>query len=198
MKKNLLFSIFLIVFLPVTLWAVIPGKYEVIGNVPKVHSLNVVEIREIFSFTCPHCFDFNNQLPTLRRRFGKKIKIIGHPIGWAGPNPGKLYYIALTKGVQDDVKDFIFSAVFDSGISNINDLKMLSFIANQYKIGPDFERLINDPKIENAMKAGQEYAKARNITSTPTLVIENGLKMHGDIENLSIVINALLKEPVKY
>ena len=198
MKNKLLLILAFSFLLPLTSFGAIPGKYEVVGKIPKAKSLDVVEIREIFSFTCPHCNDFNKKIPTLKRRFGDKIKIIGHPIAWVGPNPAKLYYVAVLKGVHEEVKDFIFSAVFDSGIQNINDLKILSFIANQFNINKDFQNLIDDPKIEDALKSGKEYAKLKKVTSTPTIIIQDGLKMHGDIENISVIINSLLKQPVKY
>ncbi len=126
-KKKLILGICLIVFFS-TAHGAIPGKYEVEGPMPKEHSLDVVLLREIFSFTCQHCNNFNKKIHILKKRFGNKIKLVSNPIGWSGPNPGRLFYIAQKKGKGEQIKDFIFSAVFDSGIKNINDMQTLKTI----------------------------------------------------------------------
>ena len=55
---------------------------------------------------------------------------------------------------------------------------------------------MDDKEIIRKMNESVQWAADRNIDSTPTLVIENAIKVGSDFSNMVTVINALLKEPV--
>jgi len=203
--KNRIYIITLLLFLlPLSGSAEIKGRYKAATGprarpIPAERSVDQVHIIEIFAFTCPHCMVFHRQTkPKLKKRFGNKLKIDAYPIGWVGPNPAKLYYIAQSNGKGDEMKDFIFSAIIESGIRDINSKQVLGFIAEQYDLEKEFKADIDSKKIDAIFKKGKKYAKDFKINSTPTLVLENAIIPERDIENLSRIINSFLKEPVQY
>ncbi len=199
MKKLLLLSI--IFLLPLS-WAFasLPGKYEVIiPNIPpEAKSLDRVNIDEVFSFTCPHCFELSKKIPFLKKVFKDKVKITVRPIGWIGENPGRLYYIGLKKGRGHQVRNRIFSFVFDQNlVKQINQKDILRNIAILEGFSGDFDKLMESPEIVKQMKDSIALAKYAQIESTPTIIIEGSITVSHNIRNLCNVINALLKDPVE-
>lgn len=165
---------------------------------PKPGSLDYVTITEVFSFTCNHCNEFRTDLEKLKKTFGDKLKVTHYPIGWAGPNPGRMYYIAKEKSeeIANKVKHSIFDAYFYSGV-NINDSQILGFIAEEYGLNQNLVEKLKDEKIVQKMEIAQDYVRKFNIRSTPTILIEDSFTVTRDPTNLKKVINAFLKEPVK-
>ena len=201
MKKTIL-----ILFCSLLSWhgifAALPGKYDVIvPNIPpKEHSLERVRVDEVFSFTCSHCYELHKQIPILEEVFGEKLKIVGRPIGWIGQNPGRLYYIGVRNEKGQQIKDRIFSFVFEQGeeiASHISTKEILRNAAILEGLEKEFDALMEDPEIIKKMKDGIDFAKRADINSTPTLVIEGSMKTSRNIENLIKIVNALLQKPVE-
>lgn len=163
---------------------------------PKQNSLDTVHVVEIFSFTCPYCFQFNNALPQLKAMFQNKLEMVHYPIAWVGPNPGKLYYLGAQKGMGQDVKNTIFRMFHESGIKNINDPNVLEFVAQDFRLDADFKKQDVQQGLQKQLLDGQAYAQAFGVRSTPTFIIEDALIFNGSAEELIPVINSLLKEPV--
>ncbi len=200
MKKSLLTAI-LLPFLLFEGIAAIPGNYDIIAPLlpPAEHSLDKVHVDEVFSFTCSHCFELNKVLPLIEKTFEGKLEIESRPVGWVGHNPGRLYYIGVKKGKGQQVKDRIFSFVFEQGeeVGNRIDTKeILKNVAILEGLSREFDELMEDPGIVKKMNDSIAFAKQADIDSTPTLVIEGAIKTSRDFGNLFGILNSLLKEPV--
>ena len=54
----------------------IQGSYRLLEGKtpPKAGSLKKVKVIEVLSFACPHCYDFNKNLPTLTNKHKTKFK----------------------------------------------------------------------------------------------------------------------------
>ena len=197
-KAILVFSLFFL--FPLTFFSAILGEFEIMipGIPPKEKSLDVVKIYEVFSFGCPHCFYLNNKIPKFKERFGKKVEIIPVPIGWIGPDPGRLYYIAKSKGKGEQVKDMIFDFYHVKGLGKtIYTRDKLQFVARMNGLAKEFKDLMDDPIVIKEMNDGIQMAEDKKIKSTPTFLVEGVLKASGNLENLFYIVNSLLKEPVK-
>jgi len=200
MKRIVLLVGIFVVFLPLSVIAEIPGKYEPIvpHRPPKQNSLDQVRIFEVFAFDCLHCYRFfAREHPKLKKKFGNKVKFIMQPIGWRGHDPGRLYFIAQEKGKGDKVIAMIFDFVHEKGLGNSMFTRdKLQFVAKLNGLSKEFKTRMDDPKIVRKMNESAEYSDKRNITSTPTIVIEDVLKADRRFSNLNTIINALLKDPV--
>jgi len=201
MKKITLLVLFLLMLIPIAGFSATPGKYEVIipFSAPPEHSLDQVTIHEVFAFDCPHCFDFyNNEYKALKKKFKDKVKFVLQPIGWRGPDPGRLYFIAEQKGKGDQVVAMIFDFIFNKGLGNqMFTRDKLQFVARMTGLTNEFKTMMDDPQIVKKMNDSMDFAKARKIDSTPTLVIEKVMIAQRNYSNLVTIINGLLKEPVR-
>ena len=173
------------------------GKYSLVegATVPKKNSLEKVKIIEFFSFTCPYCYIFNSSFPELKKKYGNKVKFTHYPLGYAGVNPSKLYFIALEKNKGVEVKDLIFKAFHDSGIRNLNNNNVITALAAEVGLEEDFEKLKSNDLILDQIKFAKFSANNFSIRSTPSFVIEGAVLVRGaDIKNLSLVIDSILKK----
>lgn len=181
-------------------FADLPGEYDIIvPNIPPAErSLDKIRIDEVFSFTCPHCYEFHKNAVFLEKIFGQKIEIHSIPIGWGGYNPGKLYYIAEQANIGHRVKARIFEFAFDREKGReIYKMDVLRGVAIVEGVQDLFDEKVDSPEITKKMKAGVRFADVAKIDSTPTIVIEKSIKTSGDIKNLVTLLNSLLKEPVE-
>ncbi|MBT4289137.1 MAG: hypothetical protein HOD92_17560 [Deltaproteobacteria bacterium] len=198
--KILILCCLLITFAKTTIFAEVPGNYDIIvPNVPPVeHSLDKVRIDEVFSFTCGHCYSLYYDIKFIEAVFGDKIEIHSVPIGWGGLNPGKLFYIAEEVNLGQKIKGRIFEFAFDrnkgSEIYKMNVLRGIAILEGIQKL---FDEKMESAEIIKKMKAGIRMTNIAKIDSTPTLVIEKSIKTSRNIKNLFLIINSLLKEPVK-
>ena len=200
MKKFALLALILLLLLPVTAFAAIPGKYDVVVpySPPPPNSLDQVTIHEVFAFDCGHCFDFHkNEYKALKKHFKNKVKFVLHPIGWRGPDPGRLYFIAEQKGKGEQVLTMTFDFIFNKGLGKeMFNRDKLQFVARLNGLTKEFNTMMDAPEIVKKMNESMDYAKEKKIDSTPTLVIENVMIPNRRYSNLVTIINALLKEPV--
>ncbi len=198
-KRNLLIFVVLL-FIPMTGFSAIPGKYEVMipFSPPAARSLDQVTVHVVFAFDCGHCYNFHrNQQKALKQKFGNKVRLIGQPIGWRGQDPGRLYFLAEEQGKGEAVLMMIFDFLFDKGLGvEMFKRDKLQFVAQMNGLTEEFKSRMDSPEIVSKMRKSMDYAKERKIDSTPTVVIENVIFAERDLGNLITIINALLKKPV--
>lgn len=201
MKKQYFLILFAIFLCSANGYASIPGDYEVQipFSPPLAHSLDQVTMHVVFAFDCPHCYNFHRDQETaLKRKFGDKLKIVLQPIGWRGPDPGRLYFIAEEKGKGEAVLMMIFDFLFNKGLgTEMFKRDKLAFVARLNGLEEEFKTLMDHPRIVQKMKESMRFADDRKINSTPTVVIEKVMFPERNYGNLVTIINGLLKEPVE-
>lgn len=200
--KRIIAALFVLFLLPITTFAVdeIKGDYDLVlpGFPPEPHSLDKVVMHEVFSFTCIHCFELNKEIHELKEYFGDKLEIQPQPIGWRGMEPGKLYFLAEKYGKGEAVKTTIFEFYFEKGFKDkVFTKDILRFVAKMHGLSKEFKKEIDSPEIVKKMKDSMQFGKDKQVNATPTLVIEEVIKANRDLDNLKVIINSLLKKPVK-
>lgn len=202
MKTKLILIFSLILLASTSVQAMIKGNYDVIpGTTPPAEgSKDQVVMYEFFAFHCPHCLHFHHEIPELKEFFGDKLKIVSVPVGWMGEDPGRLLYIARQHGPakEEAVKSMIFSFFHEKGLGqSLYSRSKLFYVAKFNGLADNFYSLMDDPEIKNAMQKGMDLSKRMGVEGTPTIVIEGSLKTGGNPNNLKVIINSLLKNPVR-
>ncbi len=191
----------MVLLIPATVSAKHPGEYKLIipFQAPPLHSMEQVVIHEVFSFNCGHCFNFHSKIkPRLKEKFGDNIKFKPQPIGWGGHDPGRLYFIAKKKGKGEEVISTIFDLVFNNGLGkSVFQRDKLQFVAKYNDLTKEFKEMMDSPEIIKEMNQSVQYADSKQIHETPTLIIGEGMVPHRNYDNLVLIINSLLKKPVK-
>lgn len=203
MKLNFKFvaiTIGIIIFLTSAALGQIKGTFDTIGNIPALHTQDVVVLEEFLNFTCPHCNNFRKSSKGLFKKYGARIKRVNVPIAFRGQSDLvlRLYFIADKAGVGDIVKETIFDAKFSSGY-NIGDPRVIGFLARSAGIWEQFKRDVNSDWVNEKILVADQRANSVGVRGTPTIVLNGAIRMSPRvgmgifIRNLDQIISQLLK-----
>ena len=206
MKK--LSAVLLIVFflLPVGVQAdeKIRGKYEVIGDINKLKNVKTIEMTEFFNYSCGHCYRFLETSKRLHSKFKDKLHHKKSPIYWGNQTayPAMAFYIADELGVEEEFTQELFDTNFKLGV-NIFQPKVIKFLARDFKISKEMTEGMQSASIKAKTDHSLELAKQFKANETPTIIINDVLKVapsmtHGSTEemtdNLEKIFDDILKK----
>jgi len=180
--------------------AQISGNFERIGPVPAKNSLDTVVLEEYINFTCPHCNSFRTASIPLTKKFAKRLTRRNVPILFRGQNDAalRLFYIAQKNGKEEEILNALFDATFKYGV-NINDAAIVNYLARSSGLADVYEREFAADWVSQKLAESHQKAEAAGITATPTVVVNNALRvipqggMQEFIGNLDQIIGQLLK-----
>ena len=131
------------------------------------------------SLTCSHCADFHKEVyPDLKKNFIDKglvkIEFKNFPLDIGGLNASKIAHCK--NDGKSDILHFLYynQNMWTKG-QTIDQINLnLEAIINKENFGIDFNKCINNKKIEDYILEGRiEGIKKFEINSTPTLIINN-------------------------
>jgi len=172
----------------------IRGNYSLVGEIPKKNSINKVIYEEFINFGCTHCNKLHNASKNFRIKFADKIEFIDIPILFRGQNdaPLRLYFIAKKIGKGDLVKDELFKASFQHGV-NVFDPGIVNFLARSLGIYKKFKKEKQQDWVNKLIKNGKIKAEKYQITGTPTVVLQQAMKL--DISRYGTMSDFVKKIP---
>ena len=201
--SSLLLAIFL--FLPA--WAQaegkIRGKYEVIGDISKLKNVNTIEMSEFFNYSCGHCYRFLETSKRLRSKFKDKLLHKKFPIYWGNQTafPAMAFYIADELGIEEEFTQELFDTSFKLGV-DIFQPKVIKFLARDFKVGKEMAEGMQSASIKRKTDHSLELAQEYKANETPTIIINDILKVapsmtNGSTEemtdNLELIFTDILK-----
>lgn len=181
----------------------IRGKYEVIGDISKLKGVKTIKMLEFFNYSCGHCYKFLETSKKLRAKFKDKLHHKKYPIYWGNqtPYPAKAFYIADELGLEEEFTQELFDTNFKLSI-NIFQPKVIKFLAKEYKIEKEMTDGMQSAAISAKTDESLALAKKYNANETPTIIINDVLKVapsitKGNVEemtaNLEIIFEDILK-----
>jgi len=181
----------------------IRGKYEVIGDIDKLKGVKTIKMLEFFNYSCGHCYKFLETSKKLRAKFKDKLHHKKYPIYWGDqtPYPAKAFYIADELGLEEEFTRELFDTNFKLNI-NIFQPKVIRFLAKEYKIEKEMTAGMQSTAISAKTNESLALAKKFKANETPTIIINNVLKVapsitKGNVEemttNLEVIFEDILK-----
>lgn len=157
---------------------------EIPGGQPFDPVPGKIEVAEIFSYTCPHCAQFEPILVEWRKKQTADVKFtpIAGPFG-ANPIPfEKAFYAAQTLGLVDKTHEAMFRAVhIDQSIDfrTVNDQTFGEFYA-KYGVKPaDFIGTMNSFAITAKGKRAEQFMARSGVDASPSLVVNGKYLVKG-------------------
>lgn len=162
-----------------------------------------VEVREFFSYACPHCFTFRPKLHDyLAGEAPEAVALVRVPVTFGRQQwavLAKAYYAAQEMEVLDTMHQAIFRAIHvdKQRIGDVADLKAVAE-ANGVN-GDDFAKRINGSMLVD-MKSRRAGQAVRNygVRSTPTVVVAGKYRVNprsaGSHERMIQVIDYLVRQ----
>ncbi len=172
----------------------IRGNYSIVGEMPTKNSLKKVTYEEFINFGCTHCNKLYKASKDFRVKYSEIIEFVDIPILFRGQNdaPLRLYFIAKKIGKGDLVKDELFKASFEHGV-NVFDPGIVSFLARSLGIYKEFKKEKQQGWVKKLIENGKIKSDTYQITGTPTVVIQQAMKM--DIGRYGTMSDFIKKVP---
>lgn len=134
-----------------------------------------VEVREFFSYACPHCFTFRPKLHAFMEQAPKEVKLIREPVTfgreqWA--TLAKAYYAAQEMDVLDPMHEAIFNAIHVDNKA-MTSPEALKTLANANGVdGEDFAKRINASMlVDMKTRRASQDVRSYGVRSTPTVIV---------------------------
>ena len=165
----------------------IRGKYEVIGDINKLKDVKTIEMTEFFNYSCGHCYRFLETSKRLHARFKDKLHHKKFPIYWGNQTayPAMAFYIADELGVEEEFTHELFDTNFKLNI-NIFQPKGIKFLAREFKISKEMTEGMQSASIKAKTDHSLQMAKQFKANETPTIIINDVLKVAPSLTNGSV------------
>jgi protein dithiol oxidoreductase (disulfide-forming) len=201
------FSLLVAIFLFLPGWAqaenIIRGKYEIIGDIKKLKNIKTIKISEFFNYSCGHCYRFLETSKRLHSKFKDKLHHKKFPIYWGNQTayPAMAFYIADELGVEEEFTQELFDTNFKLGV-DIFQPKVIKFLARDFKIDNEMTEGMQSASIKKKTDRSLEMAQQFKANETPTIIINDILKVapsmsNGSVEemtdNLELIFTDILK-----
>ena len=178
----------------------IRGKYEVIGDINKLKGVKTITMLEFFNYSCGHCYKFLETSKKLRAKFKDKLHHKKYPIYWGNqtPYPAKAFYIADELGLEEEFTQELFDTNFKLNI-NVFQPKVIRFLAKEYKIEKEMTAGMQSTAISAKTNESLALAKKFKANETPTIIINNVLKVapsitKGNVEEMTTNLEVIFKD----
>ena len=130
-----------------------------------------IEVIEVFLYTCPHCYRFENDVNKWAAEQGDDVVFMRMPATFsqAGPALAKAFYTADALGVLDKLHPALFNAIHAQG-RNISDKASIKKVFEENGVsGSDFEGTYDSFVIDSKVRRAQQMSVAYGITGVPAL-----------------------------
>ncbi|OOS00942.1 thiol:disulfide interchange protein [Canicola haemoglobinophilus] len=170
------------------------GKQYIELNQP--HSVQT-EIIEFFSFSCPHCFNFETkyQIPQkIKADLPKDATFKQYHVDWLGEEMVRAWSLAMILGIEEKVKMPLFEMIIEKRkaptLDNIRDV----FLANGVT-AEQFDGGINSFAVTALTNKQITLAKKLGVRATPEFYVNGKYKVNG--EGLSRSMDGFIKDYVE-
>ena len=178
----------------------IAGKYEVIGDISKLKGIKTIKMLECFNYCCGHCYRFLKTSKKLRTKFKDKLHHKKYPIYWGNQTayPSMAFYITDDLGLEEEFTQELFDTNFKLNI-NIFQPKVIRFLAKEFKIEKEMKEGMQSPGIKSKTDRALELAKKYKANETPTLIINDVLKVtpsisKGNVDDMTTNLEIIFKD----
>ena len=180
----------------------IAGEHYVVLDKPvSPRDSGKIEVVELFSYGCPHCYEFEPVIKEWSKRQAGDVDFWFFPVVWNEPMKlyARAYYTAQALNVAEKIHLPLFNAVVieQKKISNENELA--DFFANQGVDKQAFARVYGSSDVENQVRQAEERVRRYQPAGVPEIVV-NGkyridrMRAGGQKEMLAVVDFLINKE----
>lgn len=151
--------------LPVAVDIEVPGK---------------VEVTEVFSYSCIHCYTLDPLIEEWRGRLADDVVFRRVPAvfneSWA--QMARVFYAAESLGVLDAVHVPIFQAIHQRGQNLTDPAVAAALFRNMAGVDPDtFDKMFTSFSVQTRLQQAVGLARAYGVTGVPTLIVNGKFRI---------------------
>lgn len=174
--------------------------YTVLDKPQRTEVSDGVEVREFFSYGCPHCFTFRPLFHSWLEKAPEGVKVVRVPVIFnkAWEPLAKAYYVAEALGAVDKLHKPLFEAVNVQKKKLRKDADLVEFFTAHGFTKEQVNNALNSFTVDMKMRQNPTLLKAYGITSTPTVVVNGKYVVTptaaGGQERMIQIIDGLVKQ----
>jgi len=153
----------------------VEGKHYIVLDQPvRPADPSKIEVAEVFSYHCPHCFQFEPMLQAWEKRQAPDVKLVQTHAMW---NPqmepmARAFYTINALKIKEKAHNSIFNAIHIEHKQFNSPEEWAEFIST---FGVDKEKVLstfNSFGVSSQIKQAEARARGYKITGTPEMVVE--------------------------
>jgi len=159
-----------------------------------------IEVNEVFSYACPHCFHFEPLLKAWSKTQAADVVLVQTHAGFSNPHwlpYQRGYYTVIALGVKDKVSEAIFNSVHVAN-KEIESAQDWADFLSQY--GVDKQKTIstfNSFGVSSQIKQADTRVKNFQVTSTPQLIVDGRFRITATNHEDMLKVAQFLVEKVR-
>ncbi|MBL4660604.1 MAG: peptidylprolyl isomerase [Alcanivoracaceae bacterium] len=176
--------------------------FELENKVTKVSSKKV-EVIEIFSYGCPHCYSFESTIKRWRKSLSTDVEFKREPAVWNGLMRlyAHAFYTAQDHNKQEELHDSLFSEIVIEGTPLLSEATFGSFF-NEHGIGNDeFSAKFDSKKVSDLVTKAAVFTQVYKIQDIPAMIVNGkyrvSLESAGGKEEMLKIVDYLIQKEQK-
>jgi thiol:disulfide interchange protein DsbA len=161
---------------------------------------NVVEVVEMFSYTCPHCFRLEPAIDEWKATLSDKVKFTKVPAifrdSWL--ELAKVFYAAEATGDLEMLHPKLFNAIHVEKRRLSTEDQLLDFVEEQGVDRESFAKMMNSFTVQSKVKKALVMSQASGITGVPSFIVDGAYRTDasaaGSADELFSVVNQLIEQ----
>jgi protein dithiol oxidoreductase (disulfide-forming) len=162
-----------------------------------------IEVVEVFSYGCPHCFSFEPAIEAWRARQPADVDFRRIPAVFRSDWKilAQAYYAAEVLGVVDKVHEPIFDAIHVQGLNAGDPAVLAKIFQDSAGIdGEQFLKVLNSFGVTSKVQQADAQARMYRVPGVPTLIVNGKYRVNGgqlvgtNVEMLDVVDYLVAKE----
>ena len=175
--------------------------YQVLDNPVPVADPSKVEVREFFSYTCPHCFETEPLVTEWKKTIGDDVHFVQTHVTFLrnAESLARAFYIAQAKGMLDKTHQPLFDAIH----KHREPLFTVPALANFYKkygLDPkEFNELYSSFGISTKVRQADALSRDYGITGVPSFTVNGKYQilrsnLKNNLETFKVIDYLVAKE----
>ncbi|PHS23083.1 MAG: disulfide bond formation protein DsbA [Methylophaga sp.] len=147
--------------------------YKSTASLLATSSEDKVEVIEMFSYSCPHCYDLDPLIDEWKQTLSENVVFVVVPAifrdSWL--ELAKLFYTAEATGDFEKLHPLIFEAIHVEKRRMVTEDDMLDFVADQGIDRDNFEKMMNSFAVKGKVKKALIMSQVSGITGVPAMIV---------------------------
>jgi len=161
---------------------------------------NIVEVVELFSYSCPHCFRLDPQVQKWKETLPENVKFVHVPAifrdSWM--ELAKVFYTAEVTGDLETLHPLLFNAIHVEKRKLLTEDQLLDFVAEQGINRDMFQKTMGSMSVKSKVKKALIMSQTSGITGVPAMVVNGKFRTSapeaGSMEEMLNVVDFLIQK----
>ena len=173
------------------------GKFEPVQPPQATETQGKVEVLEVFSYACPHCFTFLPMMESYEKTKPEYVEVRHMPAifneQWAAF--ARAYYTAKVLGVDEKIHRPMFEAIHVKNRKLQSEEDFMKFFGEFGVSADDFRNTWSSFAVDSLVRKSHVMQQRYGVRGTPTIIVEGKYRVSGRLagsfENMIRIADAL-------